>query len=130
MGITYTHAVVSSNGHQENVRFLVDSGASYTSLPEEVWQALGLTGKRSIRIQLADGTILQRSIGECRIALEWGDVVTPVILGAPGDVALLGAMTLEELGLVLHPLSRTLRPMETFLPTLLKVETDLKGDLD
>jgi clan AA aspartic protease len=124
MGITYAEGVASSNGHREKVRFLVDSGASFTLLPEEIWRALGLREKRSIRIQLADGTVLRRPVGECRVEFEWGDVVTPVILGQPGDVALLGALTLEELGLVLHPLTRTLQPMEMFLPTMLKAEIE------
>ncbi|MBZ5568656.1 MAG: hypothetical protein LAN64_12480 [Acidobacteriia bacterium] len=40
-----------------------------------------------------------------------GEGHTPVILGEPGDQALLGAVTLEILGLVLHPFKRTLEPM-------------------
>jgi hypothetical protein len=31
--------------------------------------------------------------------------------GAPGDASLLGAVTLEELGLMLDPLRRELRPL-------------------
>ena len=34
-----------------------------------------------------------------------------VIFGAPGDASLLGAVTLEELGLMLDPLRRELRPL-------------------
>ena len=40
---------------------------------------------------------------------------TPVILGEPGDEALLGMVTLEVLGLVLDPFKRTLRPMRALL---------------
>jgi len=38
-----------------------------------------------------------------------------VILGEPGDEALLGVMTLGILGLVLHPFKRTLEPMRMLL---------------
>jgi hypothetical protein len=38
-----------------------------------------------------------------------------VILGEPGDEALLGVVTLENLGLVLHPFSRTLQPARMLL---------------
>jgi hypothetical protein len=38
-----------------------------------------------------------------------------VILGEPGDDALLGAVTLEVLGLVLNPFSRTLQPLHGVL---------------
>ncbi len=33
-----------------------------------------------------------------------------MILGEPGDEALLGVVTLEIIGLVLHPFNRTLQP--------------------
>jgi hypothetical protein len=38
-----------------------------------------------------------------------------VILGEEGDEALLGTVTLEILGLVLHPFKRTLEPMRMML---------------
>ena len=38
-----------------------------------------------------------------------------VIFGRPGDAALIGAVTLEELGLMLDPLKRELRPMRLLL---------------
>jgi hypothetical protein len=34
-----------------------------------------------------------------------------VVLGEPGDAAVLGVVTLEILGLVLNPFTRTLQPM-------------------
>jgi hypothetical protein len=40
---------------------------------------------------------------------------SPVVLGGPGDAALLGAVTLETLGLMLNPLSRELLPMRLML---------------
>ena len=38
-----------------------------------------------------------------------------MILGEAGDVALLGAVTLESLALVLNPFDRSLKPMRLFL---------------
>jgi len=64
---------------------------------------------------LADGTIIERKVSECHIALPDGEGHTPVILGEPGDDALLGAVTLENLGLVLNPFNRTLQPMRMML---------------
>jgi hypothetical protein len=62
-----------------------------------------------MRFQMADGTTVERAISECHIALPEGDGHTPVILGEADDVALLGVVTLEELGLVFYPFDRTLR---------------------
>ena len=47
--------------------------------------------------------------------LPQGETHTPVILGEPDDEALLGVVTLEELGLLFHPFSRTLHPMRAML---------------
>jgi len=65
------------------------------------------TGSRRDRFTLADGTP-ERNVSECHILLPQGDGHTPVVLGEPGDAALLGAVTLEELGLVFNPFTRTL----------------------
>lgn len=100
---------------QTGLQFLVDSGATYTLLPHSTWQAIGLMPKRFVRFTLADGTVVERQVSECHIALPQGDGHTPVVLGEPGDVALLGAVTLEILGLVLNPFTRELQPMRMLL---------------
>jgi len=116
MGLVYVEGTVSSpTGQQATLQFLVDSGATYTLLPHDTWRSIGLTPKRSIRCRLADGTLIERQVSECYIALAQGDGHTPVILGEPGDEALLGAITLEVLGLVLNPFTRTLQPMQMLL---------------
>ena len=116
MGITYIEGVVSGlGGRQAVVRFLVDSGATYSLLPYDAWQAIGLESKRPMTFTLADGTTMERQVSECHIVLSEGEGHTPVILGEPGDEALLGVVTLEVLGLVLDPFKRTLRPMRALL---------------
>lgn len=116
MGVTYVDGVVEGpTGAQESLRFLVDSGASYTLVPHGIWQRLELTPRRSMMFTLADGTAIERSIAECYIRLPQGEGHTPVILGEPGDEALLGVVTLEILGLVLNPFNRTLQPMRMML---------------
>jgi len=74
-------------------------------------RALGLQPKRTLSFSLADGTAIERQVSECHLSLPQGEGHTPVILGEPSDEALLGAITLEELGLVLNPFTRTLQPM-------------------
>ena len=116
MGVMYVEGTVTgSEGTQATVRFLVDSGATYTLLPYGDWQAIGLSPKRSMDFALADGTTVERKVSECHISLPQGEAQTPVILGEPGDTPLLGTVTLEILGLVLHPFTRTLHPMRMLL---------------
>ena len=90
MGITYTDGIVRGPTRKEEaVRFLIDSGATYSLLPKAVWEILELVPKREMDFSLADGTI--RRVSECYIVLPQGEGYTPVVLGEPGDDdALLG----------------------------------------
>jgi len=119
MGITYVEGKVRGPaGKEESVRFLVDSGATYSLLPERVWQAIGLKPVREHSFTLADGSMTTRKVSECYIILPAGEAHTPVILGEPDDEALLGVVTLEILGLILDPFKRTLKPMRMLLAKL------------
>lgn len=116
MGLTFvTATVVGVARRKRTVRFLVDSGASYTVLPEPVWKAIGLRPKREQEFTLADGTQIRRKLSECLIRYGEWEGHTPVVLGEAGDDALLGAVTLEIFGLVLNPFNRTLQPMKLML---------------
>lgn len=116
MGVTYVEGTLTgSSGKAVTIQLLVDSGATYTLIPHDDWQAIGLVPKRQLSFTLADGTTIERRVSECHISLAQGEGHTPVILGEPGDEALLGVVTLEILGLVLNPFNRTLRPMRMLL---------------
>ncbi|MFH0939338.1 MAG: aspartyl protease family protein [Planctomycetota bacterium] len=116
MGVTYVEGQVKGlSGKQENVKFLVDSGATYSLLPKAVWESIELKPKRKLSFTLADGTMIERSVSEAFVIFPQGEAHTPVILGEENDEALLGVVTLEILGLVLNPFDRTLRPMRMLL---------------
>jgi clan AA aspartic protease len=116
MGIVSVDVEVSGeSGTRATTTFLVDSGASYSVLPRAVWKRLGLRPKRAMRFELADGTEIRRQLSECRFTFAGIDAVSPVVLGQQKDVALLGTVTLETMGLVLHPFERQLRPMRLLL---------------
>lgn len=94
---------------------MVDSGAVYSVLPQRVWRVLGIKPKRVVEFELADGTLIQRGVGQANFIIEGVDAISPVVLGAERDEALLGAVTLESMGFVLNPLSRELQPMRMML---------------
>ena len=111
MGITYISGVAIGPKGEASVDLLVDSGSQYTLLPENVWREVGLVARRRQRFRLADGTFMERDIANCIVRFaEHGETPTPIVMGQAGDVAVLGAVTLEELGLVLNPFTRTLHP--------------------
>ena len=116
MGITYIDGTVRGHeGREAEVRFLIDSGATYSLLPETGWRAIGLVPRRTQAFSLADGTTVDRRISECHMALPQGEGHSPVIMGEAADQALMGVVTLEILGLVFNPFSRTLHPMRSLL---------------
>ena len=119
MGVVYVDAEVGTeSGASRTVRFLVDSGAAYSVLPSEVWRDLGLRPSRVLDFVLADGTTITRDVSHCLFSYAGIRAPSPVVLGEPGDEALLGTVTLENLGLVLNPFERTLRPMRMRLAAL------------
>ena len=115
MGITYIEGRVRGPLGEESVRLLVDSGATYTVLPEEIWRKIGLNPLRKHEFVLADGSVIKRKVSECYIALPQGEGHTPVVLGEKDDHPTLGVVTLEILGLVFNPFKRTLQPMRMLL---------------
>jgi len=118
MALTHVPGKVSRSGRRRRpvpVRFLVDTGAVFTVLPETVWRAIGLKAERVAEFTLADGTAIRRDVSECRIQVEGRAATSPVVLGGPIDAPLLGAVTLETLGLMVNPLTRELLPMRLML---------------
>ena len=118
MGLTYVHARLrksAGRGPTRDVRFLVDSGAIYSVLPEDIWRALRLKSERQVEFTLADGTPITRGVSECRFEIRGESATSPVVLGEADDGALLGAVTLETLGFMLNPLTREILPMRMAL---------------
>ena len=115
MGMTKIMAKVSKGSQSREVEFLVDSGATYTLLPEKVWRKFKLKPIREVTFSLADGTTIKRKISEARLEYKGLYGTTPVILGEKDDEALLGVLTLETLGLVLNPFTRELVSMKMML---------------
>ena len=117
MGLTHTYCSVSTSlasRRRERIRFLVDSGAEYSVIPQHKLQALRIPAYRTVEVSLADGSLHRRRAGEA--VFEYGGVKasSPVIFGEEGDEALLGAVTLETLGFLLDPLKRRIVRREAF----------------
>ncbi len=74
MGVIDLEDVVAGpTGKQATVRFLMGSGATYTLLPREVWQAIGLAPKRLAVFTLADGTTLERNVSAFYLTMSQGE---------------------------------------------------------
>ena len=118
MGLTFLEIEVGNPADTSNTRaleFLVDSGAIYTVAPASILAELGIQPISEETYWLANGEKIVRKRG---IAFyRYGERVggADVVFGDEGDSNLLGATTLESLGLALDPLKRELKPMPLIL---------------
>ena len=95
-------------GIQVNV--LVDTGATYTVLPASLaLEKLGIVPDRRENFTLADGSKRVLPVGDAQIAAGGKRAFSPVVLGAE-DTYLLGATTLQSLGLIADTTSHRLIP--------------------
>ena len=97
------------------IEFLIDSGAIYSVVPAAILKKLGIKPIAEQTLRLADGSKITRKKGVA--IFKYGDQTggADVIFGEKGDSTLLGAFTLEALGLALDPLKRELRPLPMIL---------------
>lgn len=102
----------------ETLEFLIDSGAVYSVVPTPVLERLGIKPFAEEEFRLADGSTIVRKRGGA--LFKYGNRIgaADVIFGEEGDSLLLGALTLESMGLVLDPLRRELKPLPMILAGL------------
>ena len=118
MGLTVLRVKVGNPAKPKvlvELEFLVDSGAIYSVVPSAVLRKLGVKPVATQEFRLADGSAIKRRKGIALFQYEDRIGGADVIFGEKGDHTLLGAFTLESLGLALDPLKRELRPIPMIL---------------
>ncbi len=102
----------------ETVEALVDTGATYTTLPAPFLHGLGIVPHARDTFVLADGRRVERDIGRAWIRVDGRTEFTLVVFGEPGTPPLLGAYALEGLRLAADPVARRLTPVPGLLLSL------------
>ena len=117
MAVTFIEVKVSNPESPERARtftFLVDSGAVYSVMPRDDLAQLGLSPISSEAFILANGEKLEMPVGNAYFEHEGKTRAAPVVFGDP-EIFVLGATTLEALGLILDPIHRELKPLPMLL---------------
>lgn len=124
MGETIVKVKVSTltNKKFAEVEALVDTGATYTSLPCDLLESLGVKKVDKVNIEFANGKVEERSVGFILIEVE--GVLTPnrVLFAEKGDAVVLGLVTLESCGLTVDPINKKL----VLLPKIHQYKTSPK----
>ena len=111
--MSLTYLTVKVTGERKKVferRFLVDSGATYSVMPVKILKSLGVKPIDKQTFILGNGEVIEKEIGEAKFEVSGKTRTAPVIFGDEG-VFLLGATTLENLGMILDPINRELKQL-------------------
>jgi clan AA aspartic protease len=119
MGLFSVDVELVGPAGREIVTMLVDTGASYSAVPQALAGRLGLTPSTEDVFEFADGRTMRLPIAEARIRIDGRESPTLVVVteGRP----LLGAYALEGLRLGVDPQRKRLVPVTGFLGELATV---------
>ena len=92
------------------VQALVDTGAIYTMLPEDLLDRLEVKRLQSDVFEIADDSLVEYWIGSTMVRLQGRELPVPVVFARVGNTPLVGATTLQILRLVVDPVTERLVP--------------------
>ena len=97
-----------AGGRFEPLEALVDTGATYTWIPRDVLEGLGIVPEDQWPFVLADGREVLYPVAWINIRMRDRVQPTIVVFGEPGSEPILGVVTLEEFRLAADPVTRQL----------------------
>ena len=92
------------------IEVLVDTGATFTTVPANILLSLGLSPQRSEPIRLGDGSIINDDICDALVRVEGKTFFTPVTFGKENEPHLLGMVALDTALLAVDPIEQRLVP--------------------
>lgn len=92
------------------IEAMVDTGAIYTMLPEDILDGLRIPRLETDTFELADDSLVEYWIGSAYLRIQGRTLPVPIVFARPGNTPLLGATTLEIFRLVADPVNEQLIP--------------------
>lgn len=114
MGLTHVTTQITNLGKTEapfEAEFLVDTGAIDCMAPSDALKCAGICIEGKDSYELADGTLIEYPYGFARVSLLGSETVVQIIFGPNDCEPLLGVVALENIGIGVDPVSRTLKRM-------------------
>jgi predicted aspartyl protease len=96
-------------GAQE-VEALVDTGAAFSWISRVRLEALGLNPSRRMSFRTIDGRLMERDMTAIYISSAGYSTPDMVVMAEPGEMEVLGAHSIEGLGLAADPVQKRLTP--------------------
>lgn len=97
---------------QRDLEGLVDTGALFTQIPADVLAGIGIAPSGTRVVHYADGTRHVVPVAKGDIVIDGLETATLILCGRAGSLVLVGATTLETLGLGVDLVHKKLIPIE------------------
>lgn len=104
-----TFSVAVALPDRSRIQALVDTGATFSKLPAPLLRRLHVKPDSSTRVELGDGRRIRRQVGYVRLGIVRKRALVPVMFGGKDEEPIIGATTLEILGLAPDPVHRVLK---------------------
>ena len=111
-GLTHVTAQVSNltkTGTAYEAEFLVDTGAVDCMAPKEQLESAGIAPEGKAVYEFANGEPVEYHYGFARVSFFGEETVAQIIFGPADTEPILGVVALENVGLVVDPVTKTLR---------------------
>jgi predicted aspartyl protease len=115
VGVFYTSCRIENHVDPKRTAeipyLIVDTGSECTWILRSILEGIGVDDRRKTRtFSMADGRTITRPVGYVILRVGGDETTDEVVFAEPGDLQLLGARTLEGLGLRVDPVRKMLVP--------------------
>jgi predicted aspartyl protease len=94
----------------EEIDVMVDTGASYSWVLRTRLEPLGVRAVRRMQFRTIQGQTIERDLAPVFVATDGFTGGDNVVMAEPGDMEVMGAHTLESLGVTVDPVGKKLVP--------------------
>jgi predicted aspartyl protease len=101
----------------ENIDAIADSGGSFfnTWIPKKAAESIGLRELGRKKFKTINGEIVERAYGAGACMVDGAQGVSEIVFGESSDATVLGALTMEELGIKIDPKNGKITSEDVFL---------------
>jgi clan AA aspartic protease len=103
------------SGEFVDIDALVDTGATYTSIPENTLDMLGIAKRETRAFELADDRVIEYPVGYATMRLAGREIIAMVVFAPEGTAPLLGATALGNAGFAVDAVHQRLIPVTALL---------------
>ena len=100
----------ASPSRVEELEVIVDTGAAYSWVSRTRLEALGVNAVRRMQFRTIEGHTIERDLAPVFVASDGFTGGDNVVVAEPGDMEVMGAHTLESLGVTVYPVGTKLDP--------------------